>query len=78
VNGHSGRHTELGESLQEGVARELLEETGIEVRVLGTDRVFEPDLLEDGRSGEWTKARFHFVIAIIFANASAASHMREM
>ena len=32
-----GGTLELGESIEEGVRRELLEETGIEVRVLGID-----------------------------------------
>ena len=36
-----GGYLELGESLQEGVARELLEETGLEVRVLDLIEVFD-------------------------------------
>ena len=48
---------EVGESLREGVRRELLEETAIEVRVLDLVEVFERIGL-DG-SG---KARHHFVV----------------
>jgi 8-oxo-dGTP diphosphatase len=59
-----GGTLKLGESLQQGVARELLEETGLEVRVLELievfDRVFPGD---DSRAAEKQLApRFHFVI----------------
>jgi 8-oxo-dGTP diphosphatase len=56
---------ELGESLQQGVARELLEETGIEVRVLDLIEVFDRIYLQDGSAGARLKRgpRFHFVIA---------------
>src|ERR1700681_512537 len=59
-----GGSLELGESLQEGVARELLEETGIEVRVLDLIEVFDRVYLEDGPAGPGVKRgpRFHFVI----------------
>ncbi len=60
---------ELGESLQEGVARELLEETGLAVRVLDVievfDRIFRDDDGPDlqGRESAKGKApRFHYVI----------------
>lgn len=60
-----GGTLELGESLQEGVARELLEETGLEVRVLELielfDRVFPAEVLSAGEKK--TGPRFHFVIA---------------
>src|ERR1700737_1858265 len=36
-----GGMLELGETLEEGVVRELLEETGLRVRVLGLIEVFE-------------------------------------
>ncbi|HKV61686.1 MAG TPA: NUDIX hydrolase [Candidatus Acidoferrum sp.] len=60
-----GGSLELGESLQDGVARELLEETGIEVRVLDLIEVFDRIYLEDGPTGDGVKRgpRFHFVIA---------------
>jgi 8-oxo-dGTP diphosphatase len=56
---------EIGESLEEGVARELLEETGIEVRVIGLIEVFDRIYLEEGSTGAESrrKPRFHFVIA---------------
>ena len=59
-----GGTLELGESLQEGVARELLEETGIEVRVLDLIEVFDRVYLEDRPTGSGVKRgpRFHFVI----------------
>ena len=59
-----GGTLELGETLAEGVVRELREETGIEVRVLGQIEVFERIFTEKG--GEKTKEkkqpRYHFVI----------------
>jgi 8-oxo-dGTP diphosphatase len=59
-----GGTLELGESLQEGVARELLEETGLEVRVLELIEVFDrifPD--ENLQASEQKRGpRFHFVI----------------
>lgn len=60
-----GGTLELGESLQEGVVRELLEETGIEVRVLELIEVFDRIFLQDGATGAEAKRRprFHFVIA---------------
>ena len=59
-----GGTLELGESLEEGVARELLEETGIEVRVLELIELFDRVYLEDGSAGADVKRRprFHFVI----------------
>jgi len=60
-----GGTLELGESLQEGVARELLEETGVEVRVLDLIEVFDRIYFGDGSRGAEVKERprFHFVIA---------------
>jgi 8-oxo-dGTP diphosphatase len=60
-----GGTLELGESLQEGVARELLEETGVEVRVLDLIEIFDRIYLQDGSAGTGVKRgpRFHFVIA---------------
>jgi len=59
-----GGSLELGESLQEGVARELLEETGLEVRVLDLIEVFDRIYLGDGSSRVEVEGRprFHFVI----------------
>ena len=60
-----GGTLEIGESLEEGVVRELLEETGIEVRVLELIEVFDRIFQEDGSTGAELKRRprFHFVIA---------------
>jgi 8-oxo-dGTP diphosphatase len=60
-----GGTLELGESLQEGVARELLEETGIVVRILDLIEVFDRIFSQDGAANHETKTRprFHFVIA---------------
>src|SRR6202521_3228961 len=62
-----GGTLELGESLEQGVARELLEETGLEVRVLELievfDRIFEGDEAGAGREVQKKGPKFHFVIA---------------
>ena len=59
-----GGTLELGESLQAGVARELLEETGLEVRVLDLievfDRIFPSQSSDDGSPARGPK--FHYVI----------------
>lgn len=59
-----GGTLEIGESLQEGVARELLEETGLTVRVLDLievfDRIFPADAKgDDNLSG---RPKYHYVI----------------
>jgi 8-oxo-dGTP diphosphatase len=60
-----GGTLELGESLERGVARELLEETGLEVRVLELievfDRVYQGD--DADRSPLRNGPKYHFVIA---------------
>jgi len=60
-----GGTLELGETLQAGVARELREETGLDVRVLDLievfDRIFPDESLQP--SEEKRQPRFHFVIA---------------
>jgi 8-oxo-dGTP diphosphatase len=59
-----GGTLELGETLEEGVARELLEETGIVVRVLKLIDVFDRIYAADGTIAVQVqkKPRFHFVI----------------
>jgi 8-oxo-dGTP diphosphatase len=59
-----GGTLELGETLAEGVARELLEETGLVVRVLGQIEVFERiDAAKSGGASKRKKRpRFHYVI----------------
>ena len=59
-----GGTLELGESLQQGVARELLEETGLEVQVLDMIEAFDRIFLDpaapkaEGRS----RPKYHYVI----------------
>jgi len=59
-----GGTLEIGESLQAGVARELLEETGLEVRVLDVIEVFDRIFpAEDPSPGSDPRGpRFHYVI----------------
>src|SRR5580693_7896811 len=62
-----GGTLELGESLEQGVARELLEETGLEVRVVELievfDRIFEGDEAAAGGELQTKGPKCHFVIA---------------
>jgi 8-oxo-dGTP diphosphatase len=59
-----GGSLELGETLEEGVARELLEETGLKVRVLELIEVFDRIYVESTAGTEEPKngPRFHYVI----------------
>jgi 8-oxo-dGTP diphosphatase len=59
-----GGSLELGETLEEGVARELLEETGLKVRVLELIEVFDRIYVESTAGTEEPKKgpRFHYVI----------------
>jgi len=63
-----GGTLELGETLMEGTARELKEETGLEVTVLDMIEVFERINFGRGADETWTsleekqRPRFHFVI----------------
>ena len=57
-----GGTLELGETLAEGVARELREETGVEVRVVGLIEIFERIFPQpDGAANP--RPQYHFVIA---------------
>jgi ADP-ribose pyrophosphatase YjhB (NUDIX family) len=60
-----GGTLELGETLEQGVARELLEETGLGVRVLELIEVFDRIYAEDGAIAQRAQRnpRFHYVIA---------------
>ncbi len=59
-----GGSLELGETLEQGVVRELLEETGLEVRITGMIEIFErifsevPIRYVDGKQ----RPRYHYVI----------------
>jgi 8-oxo-dGTP diphosphatase len=59
-----GGTLELGETLEEGVARELLEETGLEVKVLELIEVFDRIYVESTAGGDGPRKgpRFHYVI----------------
>jgi 8-oxo-dGTP diphosphatase len=59
-----GGSLELGETLEEGVARELLEETGLKVRVLELIEVFDRIYVESTAGTEEPKKgpRYHYVI----------------
>lgn len=59
-----GGTLEIGETLQQGVARELKEETGLDVRVLDVievfDRIFPAEVLDPAIPGRGPQ--FHYVI----------------
>ena len=59
-----GGMLELGETLEEGVARELLEETGLTVRVIELIEVFDRIYVEStaGANEQKKGPRFHYVI----------------
>ena len=80
-----GGTLELGESLQEGVGRELREETGLEVRVLELIEVFDRLYFDEGTdtTAEKQGPRFHFVIVDylcerIAGNARAGSDVTDV
>lgn len=73
-----GGTLEVGETLLEGVRRELAEETGIEVRVLDLIEVFER-IFPDGER----RPRYHFVILdylceMVSGEARAGSDVTEI
>ena len=58
-----GGTLEIGETLQQGVARELLEETGLEVEVLDMIEVFDRIFTEPGAGGkDARRPKYHYVI----------------
>ena len=61
-----GGMLELGETLTQGVARELAEETGLEVNVLDIievlERIFPALPGADGAPGDAARPQYHFVI----------------
>ena len=63
-----GGTLELGETLREGVARELREETGMEVNVLELIEVFER--VFPGDDGDPKNPRYHFVIVDYLCEAT--------
>jgi 8-oxo-dGTP diphosphatase len=58
-----GGALELGETLEQGVVRELLEETGLKVRVIELIEVFDRIYVQSAAGNDKTKnPRFHYVI----------------
>ena len=59
-----GGTLELGESLQQGVAREMREETGLEVEVLDMIEAFDRIFLDPAAptEGDKTRPKYHYVI----------------
>src|SRR5258708_25298785 len=59
-----GGTLELGESLQHGVARELLEERGLEVQVLDMIEAFDRIFLDPAapHAGDMSRPKYHYVI----------------
>jgi len=59
-----GGTLELGESLQQGVARELLEETGLDVQVLDMIEAFDRIFLDPAAANARDRSRpkYHYVI----------------
>src|SRR5580692_6135218 len=61
-----GGMLELGETLTQGVARELAEETGLEVNVVELievfERIFPAPPNADGTPGDASRPQYHFVI----------------
>ena len=57
---------EVGETLAQGVARELAEETGLDVRVVELievfERIFPAPPGADGTPGDTARPQYHFVI----------------
>jgi 8-oxo-dGTP diphosphatase len=73
-----GGMLELGETLEEGVIRELLEETGLRVRVLELIEVFDRIVYapkgEGGGGDDLQRPRFHYVIADYLCERISGEH----
>jgi 8-oxo-dGTP diphosphatase len=73
-----GGMLELGETLEQGVARELLEETSLQVRVLELIEVFERIVYapngERAGGAVLERPRFHYVIADYLCERISGEH----
>jgi 8-oxo-dGTP diphosphatase len=78
---------EVGETLEQGVVRELAEETGLDVRVVELievfERIFPAPAGQDGAPGDPAKPQYHFVILDYLCemrggSLSAASDAQEI
>jgi 8-oxo-dGTP diphosphatase len=73
-----GGMLELGETLEEGVARELLEETGLQVRVLDLIELFDRIVYAangaSAGSNDLQRPRFHYVIADYLCERISGEH----
>jgi 8-oxo-dGTP diphosphatase len=73
-----GGMLELGESLEEGVVRELLEETGLHVRVLELIEVFDRIVYADDPAGTrdaLARPRYHYVIVDYLCERISGAHV---
>jgi 8-oxo-dGTP diphosphatase len=72
-----GGMLELGESLEEGVVRELREETGLHVRVLELIEVFDRIVYAQNKPGgdDRARPRFHYVIVDYLCERISGEHM---
>jgi 8-oxo-dGTP diphosphatase len=69
---------ELGETLEQGVCREVLEETGLRVEVLSIvevlDRIVtQPETLEGGGKLDGNRIRFHYVLIDYLCRVASGS-----
>jgi 8-oxo-dGTP diphosphatase len=72
-----GGMLEVGETLEQGVARELAEETGLQVKVVELievfERIFPAPANADGTPGNAARPQYHFVILDYLCEMQAGS-----
>jgi len=72
-----GGMLEVGETLEQGVARELAEETGLQVKVVELievfERIFPAPANADGTPGNAARPKYHFVILDYLCEMQAGS-----